>query len=92
MDLGVHLADMALWLLGETEIASVTSTLMKDGAPLKDGDVEDYAVAHITLASGAVVRLACSWRLQAVADAVIEGEPLWHAGRRRSAQSRRFLL
>lgn len=72
MDLGVHLADMALWLLGETEIASVTSTLMKDGAPLKDGDVEDYAVAHITLASGAVVRLACSWRLQAGADAVIE--------------------
>ncbi|MFP5078421.1 Gfo/Idh/MocA family protein [Rhizobium sp. YIM 134829] len=72
MDLGVHLADLALWLLGETEIVSVTSTLMKEGAPLKAGDVEDYAVATVTLASGTVVRLACSWRLQAGADAVIE--------------------
>ena len=35
-------------------------------APLGDDDpVEDHAVATIELASGAVVRLACSWFLHA---------------------------
>jgi predicted dehydrogenase len=34
--------------------------------------VEDYAVATLTLEGGAVVRLACSWKLSAGCDAVIE--------------------
>jgi predicted dehydrogenase len=34
--------------------------------------VEDYAVAQLTLEGGAVVRLACSWKLPAGRDAVIE--------------------
>jgi predicted dehydrogenase len=33
--------------------------------------VEDYAVATLTLETGAVVQLACSWRLQAGRDAII---------------------
>jgi predicted dehydrogenase len=33
--------------------------------------VEDYAVATLTLDTGAVVRLACSWRLHAGEPAVI---------------------
>src|SRR4028118_532775 len=33
--------------------------------------VEDYAVATVELDTGAVVQLACSWRLQAGCDAVI---------------------
>ena len=33
--------------------------------------MEDYAVATLELATGAVVRLACSWRLQAGCDAII---------------------
>ena len=33
--------------------------------------VEDFAVANLELESGTVVRLACSWRLQAGRDAII---------------------
>ncbi len=34
--------------------------------------MEDYAVATIELEGGATVRLACSWRVHAGVDAVIE--------------------
>jgi predicted dehydrogenase len=72
IDLGVHLIDMALWCLDFPEVVEVTSALMKGGEPVSTaGDVEDFAVATLTLATGAVVRLACSWRLQAGCDAVI---------------------
>ncbi|MBY5447437.1 Gfo/Idh/MocA family oxidoreductase [Rhizobium leguminosarum] len=72
IDLGVHLIDMALWCLDFPEVVDTTSTLMKGGEPISaTGDVEDFAVATLTLATGAVLRLACSWRLQAGCDAVI---------------------
>ncbi|WP_222037258.1 Gfo/Idh/MocA family protein [Rhizobium laguerreae] len=72
IDLGVHLIDMALWCLDFPQVTDVTSTLMKGGQPISTaGDVEDFAVATLTLANGAVIRLACSWRLQAGCDAVI---------------------
>jgi predicted dehydrogenase len=72
MDLGVHLVDLLLWLLDFPEVASVTSSLLAGGKPTGADAVEDYAVAQITLASGVVARLACSWRLQAGQEAVIE--------------------
>lgn len=73
MDLGVHLVDLALWSLNNPGIASVTGKLFAAGAPLKDAatQVEDYAVATVELETGAVVQLACSWRLQAGCDAMI---------------------
>jgi predicted dehydrogenase len=73
MDLGVHLVDLALWSLDFPGVTNVTSTLMAKGAPLPLGAnaVEDYAVATLTLDTGAVVRLACSWRLHAGEPAVI---------------------
>jgi predicted dehydrogenase len=73
MDLGVHLVDMALWALDFPEVLEVTSHLMAGGAPLDPSDykVEDYAVATLRLAGGAVVRIACSWRLQAGREADI---------------------
>ncbi|WP_051077346.1 Gfo/Idh/MocA family protein [Rhizobium leguminosarum] len=72
IDLGVHLVDMALWCLDFPQVVDTTSTLMKGGQPISGaGDVEDFAVATLTLATGAVIRLACSWRLQAGCDAVI---------------------
>lgn len=73
MDLGVHLADLALWSLDFPEVVEVSSTLMAGGEPLRNAQeqVEDYAVATLRLASGAVVRLACSWRLQAGCEAEI---------------------
>lgn len=73
MDLGVHLVDLALWTLDFPGVADVTSTLMAKGTSLAPGAkaVEDYALATLTLDSGAVVRLACSWRLHAGEPAVI---------------------
>jgi predicted dehydrogenase len=74
IDLGTHLVDLALWVLGQPEVVNVTSRLYAKGEPLAPGAnvVEDYAVAQIDLANGAVVRLACSWNLPAGCDAVIE--------------------
>ncbi|MBX9460961.1 MAG: Gfo/Idh/MocA family oxidoreductase [Brevundimonas sp.] len=72
MDLGVHLVDLALWLLGDATVTEVSSHLFEGGRPLGDRPVaEDYAVATLTLETGAVVRLACSWKLPAGQDAII---------------------
>jgi predicted dehydrogenase len=74
IDLGVHLVDLALWMLDWPEVESVNSDLFAKGAPLVDrlSQVEDHAIATIRLRTGAVLRLACSWRLHAGRDAVIE--------------------
>ena len=72
MDLGVHLVDLCLWLLDDAA-AGVEANLRRQGRPLAGRkEAEDYAVATLILKSGAVVRLACSWRLPAGQDAVIE--------------------
>ncbi len=73
IDLGVHLIDLALWSLDFPEIATAHSALFVQGQPLTDRarQVEDYATATLQVAGGPVVRLACSWRLQAGCDAVI---------------------
>ncbi len=75
-DLGVHMVDMALWALDWPEVTGVQSRLFAKGAPLADPDrqVEDYAVATLDLAGGTVVRLGCSWGLQAGRPAVIGAE------------------
>jgi predicted dehydrogenase len=74
IDLGVHLVDLALWMLGFPEVLAVDSRLYANGEPLAPGDsrVEDFACAHLHLEGGAVVRLACSWRASAGREAVIE--------------------
>ena len=76
IDLGVHLVDLALWALGWPEVTKVESHLLHRGEPLRDPatQVEDYAVATIRLASGTVLRLACSWNLPAGQEAVIAAE------------------
>jgi predicted dehydrogenase len=71
IDLGVHLVDLALWILGFPAVEQVDARLLKAGEPLPQDEVEDYAVAQFT-AGDAEVRLACSWRLNAGRDAVIE--------------------
>jgi len=76
MDLGVHLVDLALWVLGFPSVTGVSSALFAGGEPLagRTDRVEDYAIATFTLETGAVVRLACSWNLHAGRDAVIAAE------------------
>ena len=73
MDLGVHLVDLALWTLDWPEVAGVSARLFAGGEPLgrRVDAVEDYGIATLELATGTVVQLACSWRLQAGRDAII---------------------
>jgi predicted dehydrogenase len=73
MDLGVHLVDLALWGLDFPEVSGVSSKLFAKGEPLqlRSQQVEDYAIATMELNTGAAVRIACSWRLQAGCDAII---------------------
>jgi predicted dehydrogenase len=73
MDLGVHLVDLALWTLDFPAVSDVSGKLFSGGEPLgeRPDRVEDYAVATMELETGAAVRLACSWRLQAGCDAMI---------------------
>jgi predicted dehydrogenase len=73
MDLGVHLVDAALWMLGFPAVASVSSALYAGGKPLPPQPTvcEDYATARIQLANGTSVELACSWRLPVGQDCVI---------------------
>jgi len=74
IDLGVHLIDLALWALDFPEVVTVESHLMSQGQPITRiaEEVEDFAAATLQLASGSVVRLACSWRLNAGCDCVID--------------------
>lgn len=73
VDLGIHLVDLSLWILGNQPVVSVTSQLFHKGERITalDGVVEDHALSTIELADGTVVRLACSWRLPVGADAEI---------------------
>ena len=89
IDLGTHLVDLALWVLGHPKVARVDSRLFADGLPLQPGagQVEDYAVAQLDLAGGTVVRLACSWNLPAGRDAVIEAH--FHGSRAGAAMRNR---
>jgi predicted dehydrogenase len=67
IDLGIHLADMALWTLGFPRVEHVTSRLFHHGGH----SVEDFATARIDLATGAAVQLSCSWNLCAGRDCVL---------------------
>jgi predicted dehydrogenase len=73
MDLGVHLVDLALWVLDFPEVTESSAALFSGGERLAGrGDrVEDYASAALTLETGVDVRLACSWKLHAGQEAVI---------------------
>jgi len=74
IDLGIHLVDLALWTLGFPQVERVTSHLYAQGQLLAPNAnaVEDYAVAQLELAGGAVVRIACSWNCSTGRDAIIE--------------------
>ena len=75
IDLGIHLVDLALWMLGSPEVINVSSRMFTRGKPIRGRceQVEDYAVARLDLSSGAVVQVACSWKLHAGCDALISG-------------------
>ena len=82
IDLGIHLIDLALWMLDFPEVQNVSSRLFSQGRPLQQlpGALEDYALARLDLATGATINVACSWRLPAGRDAVIRATFFGTAG------------
>lgn len=71
MDLGVHLIDLSLWLLGDPGVRSVHGGVWKGGEPLRPGEVDDFASARIELDGGASVSVAVSWNAHAGQDCAI---------------------
>ncbi len=73
IDLGIHLVDLALWVLGFPQITHVASSLLSGGKPLSHPlkQTEDYVSAQFDTSSGTSVRMACSWKLPAGKDADI---------------------
>lgn len=72
LDLGVHLLDLALWLQDFPALEVEAARLFAAGTDVPPGGIEDFAAATLRQANGAVVRLACSWRLHAGQPADIE--------------------
>jgi predicted dehydrogenase len=74
IDLGVHLLDAAIWVLGEGRLASASARLFKAGRQLASGtrELEDFALAQVSFSGGTSLSLACSFRSSFGADARIE--------------------
>lgn len=68
MDLGVHLIDLALWLLDDPEVSEVHGGVWKGGQALQEGEVDDFASARIDLKGGGTISLAVSWNAHAGQD------------------------
>ena len=73
MDLGIHVVDAALWVLGFPKVEAVRGTVWSKGRVLRPDadDNEDHAVAELSLEGGGRVRVTCSWWLPAGRDAEI---------------------
>ena len=82
IDLGIHLVDLALWMLDWPTVLRVQSSLYSQGNLLHTpaDSVEDYAVATIVPETGATIRIACSWKLPTRGDAVIAANLYGTAG------------
>jgi predicted dehydrogenase len=73
IDLGIHLIDLALWMLDFPAVCGVSGRLFTAGRPIPRGQraLEDFASVQIDLAGGATLSVSCSWRLPAGRDADI---------------------
>lgn len=75
VELGIHMMDLAMWILGFPAVDETNSCLFSRGKRLEaqeSGEVEDYAIAAIRLKTNTIINLSCSWQLSTGRDAVIE--------------------
>lgn len=76
IDIGVHILDLTLWLMGNPQPVAVTGVARTELAHQKDAwatwrdapipadfDVEDFAAAFVRFANGATLMLEVSWLL-----------------------------
>lgn len=82
IDLGVHVLDMAMYLLGDPEVEAVSAATYAELGPRGRGgrkrdvrtmdvgpyEVEDLATAFIRLAGGVTLLLEASWAVYGIAD------------------------
>ncbi|MFO7177350.1 MAG: Gfo/Idh/MocA family oxidoreductase [Pseudomonadota bacterium] len=63
MDLGVHLVDAALWVLGSPRVERAVGRRFREGQRLAphSSTLEDFAVGLLDLDGGVSASLACSW-------------------------------
>lgn len=83
MDLGVHLIDLALWLLDDPPVAGVRGGVFRQGERLPgvaQGGVDDFASAWIDFEGKTVASLAVSWNAHAGRDCVIRAAVFGTAG------------
>lgn len=85
IDLGIHLVDLALWMLDLPAVEQASGRQFRDGRIPAAGEVEDYALGSFDLVDGAHVRIACSWNHSAGADALIRAA---FRGTQRTAEMR----
>jgi predicted dehydrogenase len=85
IDLGVHLVDLALWVLDFPDVVDARADLLRGGRRATADEVEDYAIGTLLLAEGCVVRIACSWNLNAGRDAEIQASFYGSSGGARMA-------
>ncbi|MES1210882.1 MAG: Gfo/Idh/MocA family oxidoreductase, partial [Acidobacteriota bacterium] len=71
MDQGVHLIDLAFWLLGDPPVRAVHGGAFREGSELCGAGVDDFASARIELTGGAVISLAVSWNAHVGRECVI---------------------
>jgi predicted dehydrogenase len=73
IDLGIHLVDLALWMLPGA-VTHVSSDVFARGNVLEQPpvSVEDFASARLRMEGGAIADITCSWRVHAGRPAVIE--------------------
>jgi predicted dehydrogenase len=84
IDLGTHLVDFALQVFAD-KVENISSRLYSGGRPFDGTAVEDFAVARLDFAGGAVASVACSWNLHAGCDAAIGATLHGTAGGARAA-------
>jgi len=74
IDLGIHLADLALWVLNFPETEGLASSLFLDSKRISGKDMvsEDFAMVQMDTDEGTTIRLTCSWNLNACKDAEIK--------------------
>ena len=74
MDLGSPMLDFAAWATDCGQFEAVEAQLFAHGRRIerRHDAIEDYATVQCRLATGASLRLTCSWHLPAGSEAVIE--------------------
>lgn len=73
IDLGTHLIDLMMYLFNSPSLEVRFSNILSQGKSIvnREEQVEDFAEAHISSATGINMRLACSWKLAVGKDADI---------------------